>query len=220
MIFDVSETYVTIAGEAPILGEPVYLVRFSGCNLSCAYCDTKYANEASVRVTDEELRQKIDFSCRQFPGIRVLVTGGEPLLGERQDHLLRLIRSMPGIEFFIETNGSIEITDFSISSCSYVADIKTPSSGHGHSFAEKNLERLRPGTDCIKIVLNESDLDWVKDTLARIREVNQGIAVYLSPQWGGVSLARLAQFILSNNLRANMSVQLHKLIWGADARGV
>jgi 7-carboxy-7-deazaguanine synthase len=220
MTLSVSEKFFTIAGEAPITGEPVYLIRFSGCNLSCAYCDTKYAHEAREEISTAELHETIVAAAERYRGVKFLLTGGEPLLGERQGLLSGIIRSLPGYMFYVETNGSIEIEDLSLSNCSYVVDMKTPSSGHEHSFATNNFHRLRPEIDCIKIVLNENDLGWVRVKLASISEENPDLPVYLSPQWNGISLEKLADFVLSNKLQSRISIQLHKMIWGADAKGV
>jgi 7-carboxy-7-deazaguanine synthase len=219
-VIELAETYVTISGEAPIIGDPVLIVRCAGCNLACAYCDSKYAGEITTRVSEEELAKTIVRSKRDFASLKVLVTGGEPLLGERQRKIVSIVESLPEVKFYIETNGSISIENTGLSNCSYVVDIKTPSSGHEHSFVMENLSRLRPALDCIKIVLSESDLPWVIETVATVRRINRDLPIFLSPQWDGIELPRLADFILSHKLPVSMSIQLHKLIWGKDAKGV
>jgi 7-carboxy-7-deazaguanine synthase len=220
MSIELSETYISIAGEAPIAGEPVFIVRCAGCNLDCSYCDSRFARTSERSVMKEELALEIARTYNSYPGIKVLFTGGEPLLGERQGELMSIVRSLPNIGFYVETNGSIPIEDLAIPNCSFVADMKTPSSGFADSFIDENLPRLRPDLDCIKIVLDESDFSWVKEKVELIREQNPRLPVYLSAEWERMSLLSLSEFILSNNLPVRISIQLHKMIWGRDTRRV
>lgn len=46
--YEVVEHFVSINGEGPLAGQLAVFVRFKGCNLSCLYCDTKWANEPDV----------------------------------------------------------------------------------------------------------------------------------------------------------------------------
>ena len=76
--YEVVEHFVSINGEGPLAGQLAVFVRFKGCNLSCLYCDTKWANEPDVParvMTAEEIHQAI-----METGVRnVTLTGGEPL---------------------------------------------------------------------------------------------------------------------------------------------
>ncbi|MBN1697324.1 MAG: radical SAM protein [Spirochaetales bacterium] len=213
MVLSLSEKIITLGGEAPIGGEPVYLIRFSGCNLSCTYCDTPERDAVSLSYTENDLRDDIERTTAGYPALRVLFTGGEPLLDERQRALLEIVARLPSIRFYIETNGSIGITGTSLPNCHYICDIKTPSSGSGGSFFPPNLEKLRPEEDCIKFVADEGDLPWIKERLAEIERINPALPVYLSPVWGKTTPAVLAGFILENKLRASLSLQVHKIIW-------
>jgi 7-carboxy-7-deazaguanine synthase len=233
-MLEISETYLTISGEAPIIGEPVFLIRFSGCNLNCAYCDSRYASGHSANgvsgntkedtdsrsVSEQGLTDEIVNVRAGYPSIKVLLTGGEPLLADRQEILSRIIEKNNDVAFYIETNGSIPISRFDLSNCMYVVDLKTPSSGEPDSFYSGNLEKLRARKDCVKIVLDERDLSWVKEKIAFIRSRNPDLDIYLSPQWGKIGLPLLAGFILDNSLDVKISIQLHKIIWGENTRGV
>jgi len=225
-MFDLSETYRSLSGEAPIIGEPVYLIRFSGCNLNCSYCDSKYAsgtqNSGSISrtISEEDLTREIANVKSEYPSIKVLFTGGEPLFADRQEALIRSMKTCGNVSFYMETNGSIPISEFNLLNCTYVVDLKTPSSGEADSFHSDNFKRLRAGHDCIKIVLDDNDLPWVLEKIAFINSINPGLAIYLSPQWGKIALEKLASFILDNSLDAKMSIQLHKIIWGENTRGV
>jgi 7-carboxy-7-deazaguanine synthase len=217
--FDIVERYITLSGEAPIMGIPVYLIRFSRCNLDCLYCDTENREEVNETLSVPELKKKIETVAADYPGLKILLTGGEPLLGERYELILEMVRQMSNFEFYVETNGSVEILENRPDHLHYVADWKAPSAQTGESFEEKNLTTLQPGKDCIKIVVGEGDLNWALEKLRLIRQKNPGLAIYLSPQQGKIGLSRLAAFILENKINAGLSVQLHKMIWG-NQKGV
>lgn len=220
MIFNVKEKYITISGEAPAPGIPVYLIRFSGCNLGCVYCDTPFVEEITYRFTEKEILEDIHQHLAVYPFLKVLFTGGEPLACGRKEALFTLIGNLNGKpEVYIETNGSIKITSFP-GHTHFVCDWKTPSSGFGNSFEPENLKNLRPGNDCIKFVLNKDDGDWVKEKIELAKKVNPRLPLYVSPQWGSLSSKDLAEFILKNRLPVIMSVQLHKIIWGREKEGI
>lgn len=219
LLFEIVEKFLTISGEAPAAGKPVYLVRFAGCNLNCSYCDTVYNTEVNLKYSMKEMTEDIAGIVRSYPGIAVLLTGGEPLLEDRQGMIAELASKFTETVFYVETNGSVKISDFSNPNLRYVVDWKTKSSGHGNSFVINNLDKLRSGLDVIKIVTDKSDLDDLMSNISLIRNVNKDIEIFLSPQWGGISFEELCAFIIDNKLPVSLSLQLHKIIWG-DKRGV
>lgn len=219
-MFEIVEKIITLNGEAPIAGEPIFLIRLSNCNLSCNYCDTNYNEEINYNNSISNLEKEIKQQITAYPGLKVLFTGGEPLHANKQSNVLALIKKMPAFNFYIETNGSVVIDDFSLKNSHFIVDWKTPSSGHGESFVFANLAKLRPQNDCIKFVVSNNDLLWVKDKIIKIRIDNPALPIYLSPQWGKIELEKLAEFIIKNKLSVNLSLQLHKIIWGKDRRGV
>jgi 7-carboxy-7-deazaguanine synthase len=219
-MLDLVEDFVTLSGEAPYQGKPVYLIRFSRCNLDCAYCDTPYKDEVNESPAPAELSRRIRERTDGFPGLKVLLTGGEPLLPERRDMVLDIMRSLPHVDFLVETNGSFSLDGFFLNNTRLIADWKTPSSGCRDAFVMENLPALRPENDCIKFVAGVSDLAWVRERMRLIREKNKDLPVYLSPQWSENSAGELARFILDEKLDAGLSLQIHKIVWGPDRRGV
>ena len=213
------ERFVTISGEAPTMGQPMYLVRFSGCNLSCRYCDTPYRNEINEVLTPAQLCDDIKRVVNDYPDIIVLFTGGEPLLEPRGTIVSDIAKWLPNVQFYVETNGSVDIDETAPNNLHYVLDWKTPSAGGGETFCIDNLRRMRADHDVIKFVTDENDLSYIKDKLDIIHSQNDAIRVYLSPQTGRIELTKLADFILTNKLNVAISVQLHKIIWG-EKRGV
>jgi 7-carboxy-7-deazaguanine synthase len=216
--FDIVEKFVTLSGEAPLAGRPMYLVRFSGCNLDCGYCDTAYRNEVNQTMDLAELTADIRGVIAGYPAAFVLLTGGEPLLG-RQAGIAALAAALPQVQFYVETNGSLRIEELARDNLRYVVDWKCASAGPTAFFEMGNLSRLRPGLDCLKLVVAASDLPDLPDKLARAKAANPGLAIWLSPQWGAIELDELAAFIVDHQLDAGLSLQLHKIIWG-NKRGV
>jgi 7-carboxy-7-deazaguanine synthase len=215
------ERYITISGEAPIPGFPVYLIRFSGCNLECTYCDTQYKNEKNLNISEDEFKKDIISTISAYPGLKVLFTGGEPLLSKKNYSLITQIAlNNKKIDFFVETNGTIQLPNINISNLHYIIDWKSPSSGELDSFQSENLISLNGPYDCIKFVINETDLNWVKDKILWVKKLYPNLKIYLSPQWQQINLQTLSQFILNNRLDAAISIQMHKIIWDPEQRGV
>ena len=126
MIGRINEIFSSIQGEGIYFGRKQVLVRLSGCNLACGYCDTEF--ESFQEYDSESLLKKIqsygpDFSCVSF-------TGGEPL--GQKDFLKELIRLVKenGYQTYLETNGTMpDALNEVIDAVDIVAmDIKLPSS--------------------------------------------------------------------------------------------
>ena len=216
-MLNIVERFISISGEAPIIGQPVYFYRFSGCNLNCRYCDTNYKEEVNLELTEDEIIEDIRGEIKNYPILKVIFTGGEPLLGGRQDKLFYIIEKLPEIEFYIETNGAVEIIKSGLSNCHFVCDYKGPVSGECGSFKEINLEKMDPERDCLKFVIAEDDLEWFAD---KVGEVSRKLPIYASPVYGKLNLDVLTKFILDRKLPVNISIQLHKIIWPNVDRGV
>ncbi len=101
MIYKISEIFYSIQGEGLLQGLPTIFVRFSGCNLRCKWCDTKYAWENGKEMDEKEIFKKIEkFNCK-----RICFTGGEPYLQEIEYIFERLKKKSYWVS--IETNGTI-----------------------------------------------------------------------------------------------------------------
>ena len=95
----VNEIFYSIQGEGPQVGMPAWFIRTTGCNLSCSWCDTKYALKNGKEMSFQEIKDQINNGCKN-----IVFTGGEPLL---QEDLLALIKYLDDYNFFVETNGTI-----------------------------------------------------------------------------------------------------------------
>ena len=102
-VYRVAELFSSINGEGTRAGQLAVFVRFQGCNLACAFCDTKWANEADApcrEMTAEEIVQEI----RRTGIVNVTLTGGEPLLQTGIGELLERLGREPDLRVEIETN--------------------------------------------------------------------------------------------------------------------
>jgi len=209
-----NELYASVQGEGPETGYPTVLVRLTGCNLRCKYCDSAFAFFKGDRVGLSALVEKV----RSFGIPRVLLTGGEPMAQGGTPALCRaLLRH--GLRVSIETNGAY-LLDGLPKAVRRVVDVKTPGSGEGGSFQEALLPTLGP-RDSLKFVLTgRKDYLWTRDFIAAHRLGGaRSPELYLSPVWGKMEPADLAAWAVADRLPARVQVQLHKVLWG-NKRGV
>lgn len=209
----VNEVYASVQGEGPQTGYPTVLVRLTGCNLRCKYCDSAFAFFKGERVGLSALVQRIG----GFRIPRVLVTGGEPMAQGGTPALCKsLVRK--GFQVSIETNGAY-LLDALPKAVVKVVDVKSPGSGEGDSFQEDLLASLGP-RDALKFVLtSRADYLWARDFVTR-RGLGKakGPELYFSPVWSKVAPASLAEWAVEDRLPVRVQVQLHKVLWG-DKRG-
>jgi 7-carboxy-7-deazaguanine synthase len=216
-----AERFISINGEGLNAGELAVFIRFCGCNLSCTYCDTKWAN--SPETTGEEMSAADILSYIKSTGIkRVTLTGGEPLLAEGIDELLQLLSIEKTLSAEIETNGSVDFTKFAEikNRPAFTMDIKCPSSGMSDRNCFENTEIL-DFRDCVKFVVSDNnDLDFAKEKISRYK-LTKRTNVIISPVFGRIEPKAIVQFMIDNKMNAvRLGIQLHKIIWDPDKRGV
>ncbi len=213
----VNEIFYSIQGESTFAGRPCQFIRLTGCNLRCRNCDTRYAYHAGVEMSLTQIMGRI----RAVGCPLVEVTGGEPLF---QPDTPGLIMTMldEGFEVLLETNGSLDISVVD-ARCVRIMDVKCPSSGMADHNRLENLRHLTD-RDQIKFVLGDrEDYGFAKDFVAGgplEAFVARGGTVLFSVVHGRLSPKDLAGWILEDRLQVRLQVQLHKIIWGAEARGV
>lgn len=207
----ICEIFRSLQGESTYAGLPCTFIRASGCNLSCTYCDTKYAFSEGTELSIDEILEK----ARSLATPLVEITGGEPLI---QDDTPILVEKLlqENYTVLIETNGSIDISKLP-SGCIRIIDIKCPSSGSGSSFLPENFDYLNE-TDQIKCVISShSDFEWASDII-KSGKLDRVKEIIFSPNVQLISPANLADLILNSNLNIRLGLQMHKFIWG-DLRG-
>ncbi len=209
----VNEIFFSIQGESSRMGLPCVFVRLTECNLRCTYCDTEYA---FYEGTDRTLEHIID-EVRAYNCNLVEITGGEPLLQEPVYDLMTRLCDL-GYEVMLETSGNI-LTNKVDRRVRKIIDMKTPSSGMLKHNDYRNLELLTP-TDEVKFVIGSRlDYDWAKTVIAEY-DLSRKCTVLMSVVFGELAPQELAEWILADRLRVRFQLQLHKVIWSPETRGV
>ncbi len=211
----VTEIFRSIQGESTHAGRPCSFVRLTGCPMRCVWCDSEYTFTGGEHISiDDVLRQVRAFGCRL-----VEVTGGEPLA---QREALTLIRQLcdEDYEVLIETGGYVSTAGVD-ARASVILDVKCPASGEAERNHWPNLLRLRADKDEVKFVIaSGEDWEYACDVIARYDLERRARAVLISPVWDKVDLRQLADWVSASGLDVRMQLQMHKQIWGAEARGV
>lgn len=208
----VTEIFHSIQGESSHAGRPCAFVRLTGCNLRCRWCDSEYTFSGGEPMSVDDVVEKVkSYGCNL-----VEVTGGEPLAQrESLDLMTRLCDQ--GLEVLLETSGSIDIAPVD-KRVIIILDIKCPCSGEASKNRWENLEHLKPADEIKFVIADRGDYDWARNVIEE-RDLNRW-TILLSPVWGEMHLQSLAEWMLADRLPARLQTQLHKHIWGAEARGV
>lgn len=221
MNFKVVEKFLSINGEGRKCGQLAIFIRFAGCNLNCSYCDTLWANEKNVVYELMSVEDIYDYiKLKEIKNITL--TGGEPLLQEGIIELLEVLSKDKELQVEIETNGSILLNKFSNikSAPSFTMDYKLPSSNMENKMVLDNFRYLTD-KDTVKFVSGSiEDLERAKQIINRYNLVNR-TNVYISPVFGKINLDDMVEFMINNKMNGvNLQVQIHKIIWDPNKRGV
>jgi 7-carboxy-7-deazaguanine synthase len=210
----IHEIFHSIQGESTHAGRPCVFVRLTACDLRCSWCDTPYAFTGGHKMSVDEVVARVEASgCRL-----VEVTGGEPLLQPDVYPLMeRLLAG--GFEVMLETGGHLPVNQVP-AGVIRVIDVKCPASGESARNHWPNLDELRPADEVKFVIQNRADYDFARDVVARHALTGRCRAVHFSPVHGVLDPRDLAAWILADGLTARLQLQVHKYIWGADARGV
>ncbi len=209
----ITEIFHSLQGEARSIGLPTVFVRLTGCPLRCQYCDSEYAFHGGERSTVNSVLEQVD----SYGAKHVCVTGGEPLA---QPNAIALIRALcdEGYEVSLETSGAMPVEDVD-ARVSIVMDLKTPGSQESHRNRWENLASLQQKDQIKFVICSKDDFDWAvfkiqeHELLARVGDV------LVSPSFGQVEPAALADWVLKSGLPLRFQVQIHKVLWG-DKPGV
>jgi 7-carboxy-7-deazaguanine synthase len=217
----ITEIFHSLQGETSLSGVRFAFIRLTGCNLRCTYCDSAYAFKGGRKMTVEEILETI----RPYQVRHALLTGGEPLLQRQTPRLARALVDA-GYEVSVETHGEVSIEALAPFT-RIVMDVKTPSSGMNRGGYEKNLRFLKPSDEVKFVIASESDYAWARALVrsGRIptREIlfSPAVPALGSPgKFPGIEPRWLAERIIEDQLPIRMQLQLHKLLWGADRKGV
>lgn len=210
-----TEIFRSIQGESTHAGRPCTFVRLTGCPMRCGWCDSEYTFTGGDHISIEDVMKKVGaFGCNL-----VEVTGGEPLA---QPEALALITRLCDAEYevLIETGGYVSTKEVD-GRAKIILDIKCPGSGEAERNHWPNLDLLRADLDEVKFVITDrADWEFALRVIAEHDLEKRARAILISPVWGQTDLTELANWIAESGMKLRMQLQLHKYIWGPDARGV
>ncbi len=211
----ITEIFLSIQGESSHAGRPCSFVRLTGCPMRCVWCDSEYTFTGGEHIPFADIFTKLEaFGCNL-----VEVTGGEPLA---QKNAFRFISQLcdRGYETLIETGGFVS-TEQVDERAKIILDVKCPGSRESERNHWPNLERLRADNDEVKFVIADlADWEFAKDVIAKYDLTACTKEILISPVHGIKNLDEIAVAIANSGLKVRLNLQLHKYIWGADARGV
>ncbi len=211
----ITEIFYSIQGESSYAGLPCAFVRLTWCNLRCTWCDSEYTFTGGTEMSvDEVLEWVRGYGCRL-----VEITGGEPLVQKRE--CTELVRRLcdEGFTVLVETGGSLDASVLD-SRAIRILDVKCPGSGEAERNFWPNLERLNPQDEIKFVIADRADFDYAREMIEKYRLAQRVPFVLMSPVWGAVEWKDLAGWILQSGVRARLQLQMHKLIWGPDTKGV
>ena len=206
------EVFHSIQGESTRAGRPCVMIRLSGCNLRCRWCDTQYAWSGGEVVSVDDLMARVaGFGCRL-----VEVTGGEPLVQPAVTGLLRRLCDA-GHETLLETNGSwdISVVDPRVGR---IVDFKCPSSGEHEQTRWSNAAMLGPNDEAKFVLADRADYDYASRVLED-RRLAERCPVTFSPVHGRLAPATLAEWIVAGGRDVRLGLQLHRILWPDKERG-
>jgi len=211
----VTEIFLSIQGESSHAGRPCSFVRLTGCPMRCVWCDSEYTFYGGEKIAFEDIFAKLnEFGCNL-----VEVTGGEPLA---QKNVFPFVTELcdRGYEVLIETGGFVS-TENVDPRAKIILDIKCPASAEAERNHWPNLERLRPDIDEVKFVIADlNDWEFAQQTIDNYGLDSRTKEILISPVHGVENLSEIAETISRSGRKVRLNLQLHKFIWGAEARGV
>lgn len=222
------EIYRSIQGESSFAGIPCTFVRLAACNLRCVWCDSEYTFTGGKKMTASEVEEEISRLAR---GGLVEITGGEPMLQERElvPMMERLLTR--GYTVLLETSGERELGSVP-KAVHKIVDVKCPGSGEGETFRMSNLQTLTPRDEVKFVLADRADYEFAREFMRQHRLESKVNSVIFSPVFlKNPSSQRdssncqldpraLAEWILQDGLDVRLGLQIHKFIWEPATKGV
>lgn len=210
----VNEIYYSVQGESTYAGLPCVFVRLTFCNLRCTYCDTEYAFYEGKDLSISEIIGEIKkYNCKL-----VEITGGEPLV--QMDECLDLMKQLcdEGFEVLIETGGSLSIKDID-KRVKVIMDLKCPSSGMEKKNLYENINYLKHEDELKFVIGSREDYDWTVDVMKKY-DLENKYKILFSVVFGKLEPVQLVNWILKDKLNVRFQLQMHKIIWHPETKGV
>jgi 7-carboxy-7-deazaguanine synthase len=222
------EIYKSVQGESSFAGFPCIFVRLAGCNLRCSWCDSEYTFTGGHKSSIDDVISRV----RSLAPVKLVeITGGEPMLQERE--VVPLMQQLldNGYEVLIETSGERPLENVP-KAVHKIVDVKCPGSGESGSFHISNLDALTPSDEVKFVIADRADYEFARDFTRQHQLEQKTQNVLFSPAFrkdagpardaGNCLLdpRELVEWILSDGLHARLGLQIHKFIWEPMKKGV
>jgi len=222
------EIYKSLQGESSFAGLPCVFVRLAGCNLRCTWCDSEYTFKGGEQRSQEEVLAEV---ARLSPnGGLVEITGGEPMLHEKEVVPLMLELLARGYCVLLETSGERPL-DGVPQQVHKIVDVKCPASGESGTFRTENLATLTLNDEVKFVIADHGDYEFARE-FTRTNHLETLTNVIFSPAFrkdarGSRDAANclvdpkdMAEWIVADGLEVRLGLQIHKFIWEPQVRGV
>ena len=225
----ITEIYKSVQGESTHAGLACVFVRLTGCNLRCSWCDSEYTFQGGRKMAVEGVLEEV--ASLSPDGGLVEITGGEPMLQEREVVPLMLRLLDDGYKVLLETSGERPLERVPAGVIKIV-DVKCPDSGEGDTFCMENLETLAPHDEVKFVLSSRADYDFAREFTHRHNLGERVNAVLFSPAFRKDATGtrdsshclldpqELAEWMLADNVAGRLGLQLHKFIWDPAVKGV
>jgi len=197
----IAAIFQSLQGEGKNQGKPCLFIRLAGCNLHCRWCDTPESQTGGIEMRPDSLLEQVGKINPPY----ICITGGEPLLQERELEYLLVTLRKRGVFIDIETNGTVDFTRFQ-PYASICMDVKCPSSGEASDLSL--LGKIRPEDSVKFVVMDEADCRYAQAVMTAHPVAGE---IFFSPVFGS-DYKPIADFVLTNHLPVRFQVQLHKII--------
>jgi len=214
----ISEIFKSIQGEGIYQGIPQIFVRFFGCNLECAFCDTVLSSFSQMSI--QEVLSQI-LSHQDYHSITF--TGGEPLL--QVDFLTELAKELKkkDKELHLETNGTLcEELEKIIAYLDVIAmDFKLPSSTNSKAYWNEHGQFLRVARQrkvfAKAVIGKDTDIYDIHKALILIKRFDPALSLILQPQNPferelEEKMCLFKQICRNANINARIIPQTHKAL--------
>ena len=224
----ITEIYKSLQGESSFAGVPCIFVRLTACNLRCSWCDSEYTFTGGKKMSQEEVMQQV----RSLAPVKLVeITGGEPMLQERE--LLPLMRALiaEGHTVLLETSGERLLKNVP-KEVIKIVDVKCPGSGEAGSFREENLQALTARDELKFVLTGRADYEFARGFIRQHRLEALAERIIFSPAFCKTARGersaehclldpqQLAQWMLADGLACRLGLQLHKFIWAPETKQV
>ena len=225
----ITEIYKSVQGESTYAGLPCIFVRLTGCNLRCSWCDSEYSFYGGKKMLQDEILAEVQHLSPH--GGYVEITGGEPMLQEREvvPLMQRLLEA--GYRVLLETSGERLLASVP-KAVVKIVDVKCPHSGEPDTFRLENLGTLLSQDEVKFVISDRVDYEFARDFTSRNDLASRVNAVLFSPAFKQdangsrdtrhclLDPERLVEWMLADNITARLGLQIHKFIWDPAMKGV